>query len=77
MIMRQGLSKTAIGLGIGLGAAVLLCRLMKGMLYELNPTDPWTLLLSSLLLFGTAALASYIPAGRAAKIDSVQALRLE
>jgi len=77
MVMRQGLSKAAIGLGIGLGVAVVVCRLMKGMLYDLKPTDPWTLVLSSLLLGAIAALASYIPAERAAKIDPVQALRME
>jgi predicted permease len=77
MVMRQGLSKAAIGLSIGLGVAVLVCRLMEGMLYDLKPTDPWALVLSSILLGTIAAFASYIPAERAAKIDPVEALRME
>jgi ABC-type antimicrobial peptide transport system permease subunit len=77
MIMQQGLSKTVAGLGIGLGVALLLGPLMKDMLYELKVTDPWTLVLSSLLLGGVAGLASYLPAARAAQVDPVQALRSE
>lgn len=77
MIMRQGLSKTVVGLCIGLEVAALLCPLMKDMLYDLKYTDPWTLVLTSLLLVVIAALASYFPAARAANIDPVQALRTD
>jgi putative ABC transport system permease protein len=62
---------------IGITSAILLCRLMVGMLFELKPSDPWTLFSVSLLLAAIAALASYLPARRAARIDPVQALRIE
>jgi predicted permease len=77
LIMRQGLWRTGIGLVIGITSAILLCRLMVGMLFELKPSDPWTLFSVSLLLAAIAALASYLPARRAARIDPVQALRIE
>jgi ABC-type antimicrobial peptide transport system permease subunit len=77
MVMRQGLVKTAAGIGIGLIASALLGRIMAGMLFELKPTDPWAYLCVSLLLAAVAGLASYIPAHRAAGIDPVQALRME
>jgi putative ABC transport system permease protein len=77
MVMRQGLAKTGAGLVVGIVAAVLLSRFMTGLLYELKPSDPWTYGAVSLLLAAVAAAASYLPARRAAKIDPIQALRME
>jgi putative ABC transport system permease protein len=50
---------------------------MASMLFELKPSDPWTYGAVSLLLASVAALASYVPARRAAAIDANQALRQE
>lgn len=77
LIMRQGLWKTAVGLAIGLVGAVLVSGYLKAQLYELSPTDPRAYIAVSLLLLVVAALASYLPARRAAKINPIEALRVE
>jgi putative ABC transport system permease protein len=77
LIMRQGLWKTAVGLVIGLVGAVLVSRLLKAQLYNLSPTDPRAYIAVSVLLLMVAALASYLPARRAAKINPIDALRAE
>jgi putative ABC transport system permease protein len=77
MVMRQGLWRTAVGLGLGLAGAVLLSRFMASMLFGLTATDPWAYVSVSLLLAAVASLASYLPARRAAMIDPIQALRIE
>jgi predicted permease len=75
LILQEGLLQTAIGLAIGLGAAVLVMRMFKTMLYEVSPADPFTLMAVSVALLITAALACTIPARRAMRVDPVQALR--
>ena len=77
LIMRQGLWKTAVGLAIGLVGAVLLSRYIKTQLYDVSPTDPRAYAAVSILLLAVAALASYLPARRAAKINPIEALRVE
>ncbi len=77
MIMRQGIWKTAIGLMLGLTGAVLLSRYLKTLLFELSPTDPRAYAVISVLLLVVAALASYLPARRAARINPIEALRVE
>ena len=77
MVMRQGLWRTGIGLGVGVVSAVLLSRLMVGMLFELKPTDPWAYAVVSLVLAAVAVVSCYLPARRAASIDPNDALRIE
>jgi predicted permease len=77
LIMRQGLWKTAIGLGVGLVGALVLGQFMVSLLFELKATDPWAYLLVSLLLAVVAVAASYLPARRAARIDPIEALRID
>jgi predicted permease len=80
-ILRLILSQTALpvglGLAVGLASAFALSRLLSGMLYEVRPTDPLSYAAASLLLGGVAALAAYLPARRAAKVDPAVALRYE
>jgi predicted permease len=76
-IMQQGLWKTSIGLVIGLVGAVLLSRTMKALLFDLSFTDPWAYVIVSVVLLTVAALASYLPARRGAKINPTEALRAE
>jgi putative ABC transport system permease protein len=75
MIVREGLTVTAAGLVVGLGVAVLSSGVLKSLLYEVKPTDPVTLAAVAAVLVLVAALASYLPARRAARVDPIIAMR--
>ncbi len=75
--VRSGLILSAIGCGCGLTAALLLAPLMKAVLFSVSPSDPLTYAVTSGGLILAAALASYLPARRATKVDPVEALRAE
>ena len=77
MFVAHGLRLAIIGIASGLGAAFALTRLMKALLFEVKPVDPFTWGLVSILLVLAAASASYGPALRATKVDPVEALRAE
>jgi predicted permease len=65
------------GLALGLLSAIPFARLIRSQLYEIAPGDPTTLLLAALLLAAVVALASWVPARRAARVDPIAALREE
>lgn len=75
MILKQGLWKAGIGLVIGLAGALMLSTYLTTLLFQVRPTEPIVYVLVSLVLIGVAALASYVPARRAARIDPLDALR--
>jgi ABC-type antimicrobial peptide transport system permease subunit len=75
MVMRQGLRLTLLGVALGVAGALALTRLLRGMLFGVTPTDPATFLAIALLVLGVAALATYLPARRAARLDPVVAIR--
>jgi putative ABC transport system permease protein len=77
MVLREGLQVTALGVAIGLGAALALSRVMAGYVYGITSTDPVTLVGASLLLTLVALLASYLPARRATRVNPMTALRYE
>jgi predicted permease len=77
LIVGQGMMLALIGLGIGLAIALLVARLLKTLLYGLSPADPLTFASVVLLLASVAAVACYIPARRATKVDPLVALRYE
>jgi predicted permease len=77
MVLRETAWLAAIGVGAGLGAALLLTQFVRSMLYGLKPTDSPTLAGAALLLFAIAMLAGWGPANRASLIQPVQALRHE
>jgi putative ABC transport system permease protein len=67
----------AVGVGIGLVAALFAGRLVASFLFGLNPADPATLVTVPLLLITVALLASAVPARRAARADPMASLRAE
>jgi ABC-type antimicrobial peptide transport system permease subunit len=77
MFVRSALALTGVGVVIGLTAAAALMRLMKTLLFGISPLDPLTFLAVPVILAAAAALASYVPARRAAGVDPVEALRAE
>jgi putative ABC transport system permease protein len=77
MVLSKSLALTAVGLAIGIIGASMLTRLLANLLYEVKPTDPATLVAVSVVLTAVSALASYIPARRAARVDPMVALRYE
>lgn len=77
LVMRQGLWKTAFGLILGLAGALILSGYLRTLLFEVSPTDPRAYAAISGLLLAVAALACWLPARRAAKVDPMTALRCE
>ena len=77
MFVRSALLLTAVGVTIGIGTAAALTQFMKSLLFNISPLDPITYITVPLVLAAAAALASYLPARRAAAVDPVEALRAE
>jgi putative ABC transport system permease protein len=77
LVMRATMSLVVVGLIAGLGAALATTHLIESLLYGLTPNDPLTIGLAGLLLVTVAALAGYLPARRAARVDPMEALRHE
>jgi ABC-type antimicrobial peptide transport system permease subunit len=77
LMLGEGLRQASIGVAIGLAGAVVLTRLMQALLFEVTPTDPLTFAGVAVLLLTVAALACYIPARRATKVDPVAIMRAE
>jgi predicted permease len=76
-VLGHALVVTAIGTAAGLAGALAGSRLLVSLLYGVSPTDPATLLLSSVALIAVAVVAAYLPARRATKIDPMVALRVD
>jgi predicted permease len=77
MVLRRGALLTLIGVTLGLATSLFATRLLRVLLYEIQPVDPATFIAVPLLLWAVALLASYIPARRAARVDPLVALRYE
>jgi ABC-type antimicrobial peptide transport system permease subunit len=71
------LTLVAIGIALGLGAAIALTRLVQAQLYGITASDPATLVLATIGLATVACAAGYIPAIRASRVDAMEALRYE
>jgi predicted permease len=77
MVMRQGATLAVAGAIGGLLGAAAVTRLLRGMLFGVTPLDPVAYVVAGALLLVAAALACYLPARRAARLDPVRALRAE
>jgi putative ABC transport system permease protein len=77
MIVADGMKQALLGVAIGLAGAAWLTRLMGTLLFGVSPGDPLTLAIVASLLLMTAALACYLPARRATRIDPLVVLRTE
>ena len=75
MVLREGMLLAACGAAVGLALAFVTTQFLRGLLYEVNPLDPATLLMATVLLLGAAAMASYLPARAAGRMDPLAALR--
>lgn len=77
LVLAQGMIPVAAGVAIGIVGGLGLTRFMKTLLFGVTPTDPITFASVATLLAATAAVASYIPARRATRVDPVTVLRQE
>jgi putative ABC transport system permease protein len=77
VVLGEGLMLASIGVIIGIAAALVLTRLLEGLLFGVTATDPATFLVVGLVLVLVAAAACYLPARRALNVDPAQALRFE
>jgi len=77
LVVRQGMILTLAGLGLGIAGALGVTRLMRGLLYQIEPLDPVTFASVPGILSVVALLACYLPARRAARVEPMAALRAE
>jgi putative ABC transport system permease protein len=77
LVVGRGLALAIVGTAVGAGSGWLGHGLVRSVLPEILPGDPWTILIPAGAVLAVALLASYIPARRAARIDPVVALRTE
>jgi putative ABC transport system permease protein len=77
LVLRQGFKTAAVGLSLGLLLAVGIGRLVSSILYRVSPLDPAALIAAVIVLAAATLLACYIPARRATRIATLEALRSE
>ena len=77
MVVADGMKHAIAGVAVGVCGAAWLTRMMSSLLFGVTPGDPLTLATVAALLLLTAALACYIPARRATRVDPLVVLRVE
>ena len=75
LVLGQALRLVSVGVAVGLVAAAILTRLLERLLYEVEPLDPWTFAVTTLVLLVVATVATYVPARRGMRMAPVDALR--
>jgi putative ABC transport system permease protein len=76
-VLGQGVRLTAAGLAIGIAISLSLTSVLRGLLFQVKPSDPLTVACVAFLLGLTALAACYVPARRAMRVDPMIALRYE
>ena len=77
LVMRESMILVAAGVAIGIGGAIAASRLVSNLLFGLAPTDPMTMAGAMTVMVLVSALAGYLPARRASRVDPMVALRCE
>jgi predicted permease len=75
LILKRGIALALIGVGVGIGVSALLTRFLASLLYGVKPLDPVTFLSVAMVLLAVTAVASLVPAARAARLDPMRTLR--
>jgi predicted permease len=75
LVLGEGLRLAGLGVALGVASAVVANRLLRGLLFDVDPLDPVSIVAAMLLLVGVSALASYVPARRAVDLDPIATLR--
>ncbi len=75
MILRDAMRAVVPGIGVGIVGALMLTRLMSGLLYGIAPTDPLTFVAVIAVLVVVTLAASLVPARRATRVDPMEAIR--
>jgi ABC-type antimicrobial peptide transport system permease subunit len=77
MVLRESAGLVLVGIAIGIPATLGITRLITSMLFGIGAADPLTIVAAAILMLAVAALAGYIPARRASRVDPMVALRYE
>jgi ABC-type antimicrobial peptide transport system permease subunit len=77
MILAEGLKLVAVGVVLGVAAALMVTRLLEGMIYGVSMRDPLIFVLVNLLMVTVSLAACYVPALRATRVDPITALHYE
>jgi predicted permease len=77
LVVAEGMRQAAIGVAVGVAGAIWVTQAMTSLLFHVRPGDPLTLAGATTLLLATAALACYVPARRATRVDPLVVLRAE
>ena len=77
LVVRQSIQFAIVGIVVGIGATLLMTRVLNSVLYGVSATDPTTLIVVSVVMLVIALLASYVPAQRAMSVNPVEALRVD
>jgi ABC-type antimicrobial peptide transport system permease subunit len=77
MVLREALLITLLAISVGCGVSLLVTRTMRGLLFDVSPSDPATLALVAAGVLAIAAFSAFLPAWRATSIEPILALRQE